>query len=133
MNSNIFVCFFPLEEALEANDLLTDVLVKYSKIILKQLPSAAGQSTSTSHLIPFVDEHTTQNTMDELNEIFSAQSTEANVLVPHTSPSLNLMEPTSVCDVHYAQPLLATSTATTSSAYNHFNGSSSSRFISTYN
>lgn len=87
------------EEALEANDLLTDVLGKYSKLILKQTPTASGHSSS-SYLIPSVDDNSSvaqlrQNAMDELSEIFSAQSTETNpILMPDTTPNMNLLEPT---------------------------------------
>lgn len=92
-NFNSFLLLCVAEEALEANDLLTDVLGKYSKLILKQAPAMCS-SQSSSYLIPSLE--STQNTMDELNEIFSAQSTEVNpILMPNASQNTNLLEPTS--------------------------------------
>lgn len=79
--------------------MLTDVLSKYSKTILKQSSAVGGQS-SASYLIPSVVDNPssasmTQNAMDELTEIFAAQPTEANpVLMPNTSLNMNLLEPT---------------------------------------
>lgn len=89
-----------VEEALEANDLLTDVLDKYSKLILKQSSTMTTTQSSASYLIPSMTENSAalqmpQNAMDELSEIFSAQSTEVNpILMPNTSLNMNLLEPT---------------------------------------
>lgn len=90
---------YSAEEALEANDLLTEVLAKYSKIILKHTPTA-GTYVSSSNLIASVGENSTapqtmQNAMDELSEIFSAQPTEGSrTMTPTTSLNMNLLEPT---------------------------------------
>lgn len=96
MNFNVFYLF--VEEALEANDLLTDVLDKYSKLILKQSSTMTTTQSSASYLIPSMAgnsaaSQTPQNAMDELSEIFCAQSTEANpILTPNTSLNMSLLE-----------------------------------------
>lgn len=84
------------EEALEANDLITEVFQKYQQLILKQQPSS-NQSELESFLIPNVTAQVpkSQNTMDELSEIFSNQSNETGTLLTSTTEaSADLLQPT---------------------------------------
>lgn len=95
---NFFFFFFQiLEEALEANDLITDAFQKYQQLVLKQQPNInRNDPNPDSCLIPNMTAQSSkpQNTMDELNEIFSGQGNEAGALLtPTIAASLDLLEP----------------------------------------
>lgn len=98
-----------LDDALEANDLVTEVFRKYHKIIIKNRPkyanaclistqnSAANGSTANVNRQNGTN-NTNKNTMDELHEIFASTS---NTNATHSNgkpimTSLTPLEPTTI-------------------------------------
>lgn len=73
--TKIINTFFLLDDALEANDLVTAVFQKYHQLVIKNKSNNANLLVSTPHTSNVSHQNgTNRNTMDELNEIFASSS-----------------------------------------------------------
>lgn len=82
--------FFFIDDALEANELVTAVFEKYRQLIIKNRSKNSSSLISTPSATVSSQNGTNKNTMDELNEIFASSSSNSNISHSNTKPTMTL-------------------------------------------
>lgn len=100
--TNNFIYF--IDEALDANELVTDVFQKYYQLIIRKMPNTANSCLiSTSNANESATSQNGRNTLDELSEIFAS----TNVTSTNSSANpITVMSPTKLLE-----PILISSNA----------------------